>query len=334
MKNYFSDYKEKRVLITGGLGMIGSNLAHKLVGNGAKVSIISNKIDMNRDIGKLFNIYKIQHKIELFQNGISDKTALISLVEGQDYIFNLAGQVNHNYGMKDPKNDAINNYFIHLNLLEVAKKYNPKVKIIFPGSRLQYGEINKVPVDEMHPCNPKTPYSFHKLMSEKLYLYYHRMYGMKVICFRLSNVYGIRNLMGLKNSSRLNDFIKLSLNHQEIKVFGDGQQKRDYIYVDDVMNAFLLSGLNNKCEGEVLNLGFGKPTKFIDMVSTIVKETNSKYIFVPWPDDYINIETGNYYLDITKIKNLLGWFPKISLENGIKETVEYYKKYGNKYWRG
>lgn len=331
MNSNFSNYKRKKVLITGGLGMIGSNLAHKLVEYGAKVSIVSNKINRDRDKNKLFNIHEIQHEIKLIQNGISDKTASISLIEGQDYIFNLAGQVNHNYGMKDPRNDAVNNYFIHLNLLEVAREYNPKVKIIFPGSRLQYGEINKIPVDEMHPCNPKTPYSFHKLMSEELYLYYHRIYGMKVICFRLSNVYGIRNLMGIKNSSRLNDFIKLSLNHQEIKVFGDGQQKRDYVYVDDVVRAFLLSGLNEKCEGEVLNLGFGKPTKFIDMVTTIVNEINSKYIFVPWPDDYINIETGNYYLDITKIKKLLDWFPKISLENGIKKTVSYYQKYGSDY---
>lgn len=324
-------FKDKEVLITGGLGMIGSTIAKKLVRYNAKVTLLDSCIEPYG--ANLFNIKSIRDKITLNFSDIRDRESMKVLVRDKDIIFNLAGQVSHNDSIENPYLDADINYLGHLNMLECVRKHNPGAIVLHAGSRLQFGKIDYLPVDERHPQKPRTPYALHKNAAENLYFYFFDIYGIRAVNFRIANPYGPRSQMKHSKYSMINWFIRLAMEGKTIKVFGEGTQIRDYIYVDDLADAFLAASVNDRCYGEAFNIGSGNGTKFIDMVAAIVATVGKGEIeYVPWPDDYINVETGDYVASIKKMCDRTGWRPVTDLDAGIRSTFEYYKIHKNHYW--
>jgi UDP-glucose 4-epimerase len=324
--------KNKRVLITGGLGMIGSTIAHICVEYGAKVTLVDSFIEPFG--ANYFNIHDIKEDVNVNICDIRDKESMKILVRDQDIIFNLAGQISHNDSLNNPSLDAEINYLAQMNVMENVKLYNPDAIMVFSGSRLQFGPIKYNPVDEQHPLTPQTPYAFHKTMTEYLYDYYNKQFGIKTIVFRIANPYGIRCQMKHAKYAIINYFLKQAICDDEIKIFGDGHQLRDYIFVEDLAEIMLLASINKDAFGHTFNLGSGIGTSFKSMVETIVDIVKGgKLNFVPWPENYVNVETGDYITDISKIKGLTNWSPKHSLEEGIKKSYAFYKEFGHNYYQ-
>lgn len=321
----------KKILITGGLGMIGSTIANKLVNYGAEVTILDSLIQPYG--GNFFNVENNKNKIKINISDIRDKESLKVLVRDVDVIFNLAAQVSHNDSLENPFLDADINYIGHLNVLEAVRNNNKKAKILYSGSRLQFGKIVKNPVDENHPLQPLTPYALNKTAAENLYLYYKQVYDIPVVIFRIANPYGPRCQMKHSKYAIINWFIRNAMEDKEIKIFGNGDQLRDYIFVDDLADAFILAAMEEKASGEIFNIGSGVGTRFGEMVELVVEIVGKgKINKVPWPSEYLNVETGDYITDITKITKLLGWSAKYNLKEGIEKTVGYYSKYKEYYW--
>ncbi len=324
-------FYNKNVMITGGLGMIGSSIANKLVPLGARVTLVDAFIEPYG--ANDFNIKDIRSALQISITDIRDKDAISHLVRGKDIIFNLAGQVSHNDSMNNPFLDADINYIGHLNVLECARRNAPDAVVLFAGSRLQFGRIENNPVDESHPLRPRTPYALNKTASENMYLYYNKIHKLRCVVFRIANPYGPRSQMKHSKYSMVNWFIRQAMENQVIKVFGDGLQLRDYIFVEDLAEAFIRASKSEHCMGKVFNVGSGVGTRFHDMAQTIVQKAHGgKVEFVPWPEDYINVETGDYVTDISLIRKTLDWEPAISFATGIEMTCEYYQKHRHHYW--
>lgn len=321
----------KKVLITGGLGMIGSTLAHKLVTHGADVTLMDACIEPYG--ANLFNIHDIQDSVRINISDIRDKESMKILVKDKDIIFNLAGQVSHNDSLENPYLDADINYIGHLNVLECIRKHNPGAVVLHAGSRLQFGRIEGSPVNETHPIRPRTPYALNKAAAENSYRFYFEIHGIRCVLFRIANPYGPRSQMRHSKYSMINWFIRQAIEGRPIRIFGDGRQIRDYIYVEDLADAFISASVTSACYGEVYNVGSGIGTRFRDMVETVVETVGSGSAeYVPWPETYINVETGDYVTDITKLCSTTGWKPLTELPSGIRETVEYYRICGSQYW--
>jgi UDP-glucose 4-epimerase len=324
MTTPYDTLRSKRVLITGGLGMIGSTIAIQLVKHGAQVTLLDACIEpygANR-----FNIEPVKDAVKVNIADIRDRESMKLLVRDHDIIFNLAGQVSHNDSMNDPFLDADINYIGHLNVLECVRRFNPGAVILHAGSRLQFGRIEKNPVNETHPLCPRTPYAVNKASAETMYLFFHQIHGVRCVLFRIANPYGPRSQMKHSKYSMINWFIRKAMNDEAIKVFGDGHQLRDYIYVEDLADAFVRAVVTDACMGEVFNIGSGAATSFKDMAESIVRIAGRGRVeFVPWPEDYINVETGNYVTDITKICKAIDWKPSTDLQTGIRKTCEYYR---------
>ncbi|MBN1405947.1 MAG: GDP-mannose 4,6-dehydratase [Candidatus Omnitrophica bacterium] len=331
-KDLEHDLSGKQIMITGGLGMLGSTLAHELVRYNAKVTIVDACIEPYG--ANIFNVQDIRTLVDVNVVDIRDREAMKFLVKDKDIIFNFAAQVSHNDSINDPFFDADINYIGHLNMLESIRKYNPRAKILFSGSRLQFGQIEKTPVNETCPLRPKTPYALNKTAAENMYAYYYAVHGIPCVIFRISNSYGIRCQMKHSKYSIVNYFIRQAMEDKDLVVFGDGEQIRDYIYVMDLVEAFLLAAANNKVNGETFNVGSGVGSKFKDMVKSVVDIVGKgKIKHVPWPENYLNVETGNYIADISKIRKLLNWSPRSNLSEGIRGTYEYYQRYKEYYFK-
>jgi len=324
------EFKETEVLITGGLGFIGSNLAHKLVKLDANVTIVDAMIpEMG---GNLYNIYEIRDRVKLNFADIRDENAMNQLVKDKDYIFNLAAQLSHTESMKDPFSDLDINCQGHLILLEACRKFNDDTKIIYTGTRAQYGKILYNPVDEKHPINPTDANGITKHACEQYHLLYYNVYGIKTTSLRLTNTYGPRHQMKHKEQGFVGWFIRQAIDNEEIKIFGDGQQVRDINYVDDVVDALLMAAIDDKVNGEVFNLG-GCPVSLLNLVKLIIDAVGrGTYKLVEYPKEWKKIEIGNYIADITKIKNELGWEPKTDIKEGLIKTVKYYERNKSYYW--
>ncbi|OGS13172.1 MAG: hypothetical protein A2234_02460 [Elusimicrobia bacterium RIFOXYA2_FULL_58_8] len=322
----------KKITITGGLGMIGSTIACKLAGAGAEVTLVDACIEpygANR-----FNIKKVKDKVRVKIADIRDKEAVKALVTGQDIIFNLAGQVSHNESMQNPFLDAEINYIGHLNVLECVHKFNPGAVVLHAGSRLQFGLTEKIPVDESHPMRPRTPYALNKAAAENMYLFYNQVHKVPCVAFRIANPYGPRAQMKHSMYAMVNWFIRQAMEGKPLRVFGDGRQLRDYIYVEDLANAFILAAVTEKCRGEVFNIGSGLGISFGSMVEAILRAVKKGRVeYVAWPEDYINVETGDYVSDNGKFKSFTGWRPEVSFEDGVARTVEYYRCNQPHYWQ-
>lgn len=321
----------KNVLIFGGLGLIGSSTARECIASGAKVTIADNRAP---DYGANdFNLADLEGKFELIIGDIRESSFVDLMVRERDYIFNFAAQVNHNISIEKPILDNQLNCIGHINVLMGCKNYNPTAKLVYPGSRLQYGRIHHLPVNETHPREPMSIYAIHKNTAENYYQAFYKHYDIRSVCFRVTNPYGPRSQMKSSGYSLINWFIRQALDGQKITVFGEGQQQRDYIFIDDLVDGMLTAVVNPVSDGKVYNLGSGQPTKFIDMAEAVVEAVGQgKVEKVPWPKNYDNFETGDFYADISKVIAELNWRPTVDLKSGITKTVEYYRQHREKYW--
>jgi UDP-glucose 4-epimerase len=325
-------FKGKRVLVTGGLGFIGSNLSAQLVRLGAHVSIVDNM--MPRLGGNLFNVKEIAEGVHINFSDVRDSHSMDYLVKGQEFIFHLAGQVNHVDSIRNPIQDLDINCRGTLVLLESCRKYNREVKIIFSGTRGEYGSSVALPVGEDHPTNPKGIYAVTNLSAEKMVLVYDDVHKIPGVCLRITNTYGPRHQMAHDEYGVLNWFIRKAIDGEIVPVFGDGRILRDFLYVDDLVTCFLQVATRDQAYGEVFNVGSGVPISFIELAQKIVKIAGSgKVTFTEFTQERKEVEPGDYYTDISKIKRLVGWKPKTDLEEGLRRTIEFYRKYKKEYWQ-
>jgi|UniRef100_A0A7C3V0N1 UDP-glucose 4-epimerase len=327
----FSYFKDARVLITGGAGMIGSTLAHLLVEHGAEVTIVDAMLPEYG--GNYFNLRNILEKIVLVKDDIRNQERLKDWVDGADFVFNLAAQVSYVDSNLDPLLDLDINCRGHLNLLMALSRYNRRAKVVFTSSRFVYGSINYNPVDENHPFNCLSVYGIHKLAGEKYYRFFHDAHGLDTVSVRITNPYGPRQQMKHSKYGIVNWFIRLGLEGKPLTVFGEGLQKRDYVFVEDLAAGILHCALSPKTSGQVYNLGSGVGTPFIDMVRLIAEVIPGTEIqHLPWPQDRYLVETGDFIADISKIKEATDWQPQIMIREGIEKTVAYYRQYREHYW--
>jgi UDP-glucose 4-epimerase len=328
MNNYF---KNKNVLITGGLGFIGSNLAIKLLKLGANITILDSILPEYG--GNFFNIEEIKNDIKINISDVRDRNSMNIIVKEKDFIFHLAGQCCHILSLTDPYPDIDINIIGTLNLVEACKKFNPEAKIIYTGTRGQYGTSQELPVSEDSPTNPKGIYEISNLTAEKILKVYNDTHCIKTVLLRLTNIFGPRAQMEHSRYGVANWFIRLAIDNQIIKVFGDGSILRDFLYIDDCVDAIILSAISDKANGEIMNVGKDKPISFLEYAKKVVKIVGSgSWEFAPFTLERKAQEPGDFYSDITKIKKILGWEIKTDIDEGIKITSEYYKKYKKYYW--
>jgi UDP-glucose 4-epimerase len=323
-------YKNKKILITGGLGFIGSNLAIKLVSAGADVLLVDSMIPAYG--GNIFNIDPIKNKVRINYSDIRDSTSMNYLVRNIDVIFNLAGTLSHVDSMTDPLIDLEINCKAQLSLLESVRKYNAGAKIVFAGTRNQYGKAKYLPVDENHPLDPTDVNGINNIAAEKYHLLYNKVYGIKTVSVRMTNTYGPRHQMKHPRQGVLNWFIRQILDRQKIYLFGDGKQIRDVNYIDDVVSALMVIAESRNGWGEAYNLG-GTSVSLADFVNEVIRINGSgSFTIQKFPKDREIIEVGDYIASYEKIKKTYGWKPKVSIKAGIAETVKYYIKNKSYYW--
>lgn len=324
-------FHQKEILITGGLGFIGSNLAIALVEAGAHVTILDNVTPGQG--GNLFNIAPIKQHVAVNFSDIRDRLAVEQLVKGKDYIFHLARQTDHILSLTDPFPDIDINIRGTAILLEACKRFNPSVRLIYTGTRGQYGKQVKLPVAEDAPTNPRGIYEITNLTAEKMVLVYHDVHGVRSVCMRLTNIYGPRAQMKHDHYGVVNWFIRLALVGKTIPVYGDGRLKRDFLYVDDCVDAMLRVGATPSCYGEVVNVGRPEASDFLTLAQTIVRVArHGKVKLTPFSPERAAQEPGDFASDIGKVRQLTGWKPKTNLEKGLTQTITYYKKYRRFYW--
>lgn len=316
---------QQNVLVTGGLGFIGSNLAHRLVSLGANVTVYDALLPQYG--GNLANIKEIKEKIRDVRADVRDFDQLKEYVKDQDVIFNCAAQVSHIDSMNDPYSDIAINCVGAINLLEAARRFNDDVKIVFTGTRSQIGKIDYSPADEKHPEFSMDIYSANKSAAEKYHLIYYRSYGIPTTSLRISNAYGPRAQVKQKGYGVVNYLIRMALQDEVITVYEPGTQKRDFIYIDDVVDSMILAAQSDLANGEVFFVGSGIETTFVDIVRLIINiACSGTWKFVPWPPERKSIEVGDIALDLGKIQNLLKWNPEVDLDEGLRRTVEYYRE--------
>jgi UDP-glucose 4-epimerase len=325
-------YKNKNILITGGLGFIGSSLAIRLAGIGAHVTLADAMITGYG--GNLFNIEPISDRVKINYSDITDINAMNFLVLDKDYIFHCAGQVCHVMSLSNPFPDIEYNIKGTAILMEACKKFNPKAKVIKTGTRGQYGPAAQLPINEDAPTNPLGIYEISNLTAEKIMKVYHDIHGVCSVMLRLTNIYGPRSQMQHSRFGVLNWFIRQAIDGKCIKVFGDGKILRDFLFIDDCVEAILMSGISEKAEGEIMNVGWDKPSCFLEATELIVELSQSgKWEFAEFSQERKLQEPGDFYSDISKIKKLVGWEPKTSLRDGVQKTISYYRAHKNQYWK-
>ena len=319
------------MLITGGAGMIGSTIAQLAVAQGAQVSILDAMLPLYG--GNRFNLQAILDKIQFIEGDIRDLDLMRRVVPGYDYIFNLAGQVSYVDSNTEPLLDLDINCKGHLQALEACRLENPRARLLFASSRFVYGRIEYIPVDEGHPFNCLSIYGIHKLAGEKYYRFYHEAYGMDTVSVRIANPYGPRQQMKHSKYGIVNWFIRLALEGKPLTVFGDGRQRRDYIFNEDLAEACVALILSPGTEGQVYNLGTGTGVPFMEMAALVAEAVPGTEVRqVEWPQDRYFVESGDYLSDITRITAASGWQPKTTLKDGIGRTVAYYREHRKEYW--
>ncbi len=323
-------YRGRRVMITGGLGFIGSNLARQLVTAGADVLLVDALIPEYG--GNLFNIDGIEDRLRINVGDVRDETSINVLVQDREIIFNLAGQVSHIDSMRDPYTDLEINCRAQLTMLEACRKYNPRARVVFAGTRQVYGRPERLPVDERHLVRPIDINGVNKAAGEYYHLLYNNVFGIRASSLRLTNVYGPRQLIKHNRQGFIGWFIRLAIEDEEIQVFGDGSQVRDFVYVDDAADAFMRAGASDACDGEVYNVGGAEPISHRDLVSLLVEIAGSGRVrFVEWPAEKKRIDIGSFYSDSGKFQAAVGWTARTSLREGLRRTVEFYRRHMPQY---
>ena len=327
--DYRDFYRGKNVLVTGGLGFIGSNLARALADLGASVTAVDSLLPDYG--GNLFNLAGYEDKVRI---NVADVRGhgMEYLVRGQEVLFNLAGQVSHIDSMTDPFTDLEINCRSQLWILEALRKRNPQAKVVYAGTRQVYGRPRYLPVDENHLLTPLDVNGINKISGEFYHLVYHQVYGIRASSLRLTNTYGPRQLIRHNRQGFIGWFVRQAALGEEIQIFGDGSQKRDFNHVDDVTDAFLRAGASDAADGQVLNLGDTHPISLIDLVTLLLDVAGGgSYKLVPFPPERKRIDIGDFYADISLVQKTLGWAPRKALRDGLAETVAYYRRHKEHY---
>jgi UDP-glucose 4-epimerase len=317
-------YRDRRVLVTGALGFIGSNLCRTLADLGARVLAVDSLLPDYG--GNLFNLAGYEDKVRI---NIADVRGhgMGYLVKGQDVLFNLAGQVSHIDSMTDPFTDLEINCRSQLSILEALRQHNPEAKIVYAGTRQIYGRPQRLPVDEQHLLNPTDVNGINKISGEMYHLVYHSVYGIRASSLRLTNTYGPRQLIRHSRQGFIGWFMRQVVLGEEIQIFGDGQQRRDFDYVDDTVDAFLRAGAMDAADGQVFNLGGEAAVSLLDLAKLMIELAgHGSYRLTPFPPERKRIDIGDFHADTTKIRKALGWSPTIGLRDGLARTIEYYQR--------
>jgi UDP-glucose 4-epimerase len=329
--DFSPSFSSRSVLITGGLGFIGSTLARRLADAGARVTVIDSLIPEYG--GKLFNLDGYHDRIKDNIADVRDEYSMDHLVRGQDFIFNLAGQVSHIDSMRNPYVDLDINCRSQLSILEACRKHNPRVRIVYSGTRQIYGKPQYLPVDEKHAIDPVDVNGVNKVAGEWYHMVYQRAYGLRATSLRLTNTYGPRMRVVDARQTFLGIWIRRVIEGEEILVYGDGEQKRDFTYVDDAVEALLLAAARDEAIGEIYNLGGDEVISLRDLAGQLLALNGAgSFRLVPFPAEQKAIDIGDYYGDYGKIKNELGWTPKGKLDEGLRRTLDYYRQHRVEYW--
>lgn len=318
-----------RVLITGGLGFIGSNLARRLVELGASVTLVDSLIPQYG--GNLFNIAGLEERVRVNISDVRDEHSMAYLVQGQDYLFNLAGQTSHLDSMQDPYTDLEINCRAQLSILEACRKHNPRIKIVFASTRQIYGKPERLPVDEGHLLRPVDVNGINKMAGEWYHILYNNVYGLRAAALRLTNTYGPRMRVKDARQTFLGIWIRLLIEGRPFEVW-EGGQLRDFTYVDDAVTALLLAAADARADGRAFNLG-GLEVISLEALARLLVEVNGGGSFVvrSFPAERKRIDIGDYYADDRLIRETLGWRPTVPLREGLARTLAYYREHLPRY---
>ena len=329
-RDYLGFYRGRRVMVTGGLGFVGSNLARRLVEIGADVLLVDSLIDDYG--GNLFNIDGIADRVHVNVADIRQQTTMNYLVRDRAVIFNLAGQVSHIDSMRDPYTDLEINCRSQLTVLEACRNHNPGVKVVFAGTRQVYGRPDSLPVSEAHLVRPTDINGINKAAGEYYHLVYNNVFGVRACSLRLTNVYGPRQLIKHNRQGFIGWFIRHAIEGTVIQIYGDGSQLRDFVYVDDAADAFLRAGANDVCNGEAFNVGGDVPISLKDLAAELVRIAGAGRVeYVDWPLDKKIIDIGSFYADSTRFMKATGWKPTVHLSDGLTRTVDFYRRHFDEY---
>ncbi|MDC0156943.1 NAD-dependent epimerase/dehydratase family protein [Verrucomicrobia bacterium] len=317
--------RNKNVLITGGLGFIGSNLARRLVKDGAKVTIVDSLIPEYG--GNLFNLKDLKDEIEIKITDVRDSISMDQLIPHQDFLFNLAGQTSHLDSMENPFTDLDINAKAQLSILEACRKHNPDIRIVFASTRQIYGKPQYLPVDEKHPWHPVDVNGVNKMAGEWYHIVYNDVYGIPASVLRLTNTYGPRMRIKDARQTFLGIWIRNLLEGKPIQVFGDGLQRRDYNYVDDVVDALLLAATRPEAKGKIYNLGAPDPLSLEETAKLICNlNEGASYEKIPFPEDRKAIDVGDFVCDYQAFQSTFDWNPKVKFQEGISESIDYFRE--------
>jgi len=326
----FQDFADRSVLITGGLGFIGSNLARTLADLGAHVTVVDSLIPEYG--GNLFNLKGYEGRIRINIADIRDEFSMAYLVQGQDYLFNLAGQTSHLDSMKNPFVDLDINCRSQLFILEACRKHNSAVRVVYASTRQIYGRPDFLPVHEGHILHPTDVNGINKMAGEWYHILYSNVYGIRTCALRLTNTYGPRMRVKDARQTFLGIWIKNLVEGKRIEVWGDGLQVRDFNYVDDVTDAMLMAALSEQSNGQIYNLGSPERVNLKDLAALMIKlHGRGAYAVVPFPEDRKPIDIGDYYADYAKIRDALSWNPRVGPEEGLTRTLQYYYQFIHEY---
>jgi UDP-glucose 4-epimerase len=332
MNERFRKYKGRCVLITGGLGFIGSNLAHRLAETGEVEIRIVDSLQPDQG-GNRFNLHGIENCVRLHLTDLSDDRVINDLVCGVDYVFNLAGSLSHLNSVLYPQRDLHNNCTAQLTLLEACRHFNPQAKIVYTSTRQVYGQHEYLPLDEKHRVVPPDINGIHKHTAEQYHELYHRLFGVRSTILRLTNTYGPRHLMRHNQQGFMGWFIRKAMDGEVIEIFGDGQQQRDLNYVEDVVDALLLAGADERADGETFNLGGAHPVSLLECTRELIALTGKGSVrLIPFPPERRAIDIGDVYSDWRKIEARLGWHPQTELREGLRRTIAFYEQHREHYW--
>ncbi len=328
--DYREFYRGRKVMITGGLGFIGSNLARQLVQLGADVLLVDSLIPDYG--GNLFNIEDIADRVRLNVADVRQQSTMSYLVRDRAVIFNLAGQVSHIDSMRDPYADLEINCRSQLTILEACRYNNPGVKVVFAGTRQVYGHPDSLPVNERHLVRPTDVNGINKAAGEYYHLVYNNVFKVRACSLRLTNVYGPRQLIRHNRQGFIGWFIRLAIEDSVIQIYGDGSQLRDFVYVDDAADAFLRAGASDACNGEVFNVGGDQAISLRDLTSLLIEVAGAGTVqYIDWPPDKKAIDIGDFYADSSKFKGVTLWRPTVSLPDGLRKTIDYYRQHFDHY---
>jgi UDP-glucose 4-epimerase len=323
-------YRGRRVMITGGLGFIGSNIARRLVDLGSDVLLMDSLIPGSG--ANFFNIDGIADKLRVNIADVRQESTMNHLVRDREVIFNLAGQVSHIDSMKDPYTDLEINCRSQLSILEACRRFSPSVKVVFAGTRQVYGKPDSLPVTEDHLVRPVDVNGINKAAGENYHLLYNNVFNLRACSLRLTNIYGPRQLIKHNRQGFIGWFIRLALEGREIEIFGDGSQIRDFVYVDDAVDAFLRAGASDVCNGHVFNVGGSEPIAHKDLAALLIDVAGAGSVrHVPWPAEKQAIDIGSFYADSSRFRGAVGWEPGVPLRAGFAKTLEYYRAHASAY---